>query len=95
MRCAANLQGPVGLDKFSYSWRNIKGDKFNEARGSEYGEPYGPGDVLGFYIDLPSDEVPSLQRPKYGFTFLRALLFQPSFLGDPHAVTERVARRTF
>ncbi|GIX91150.1 hypothetical protein CEXT_190151 [Caerostris extrusa] len=50
----ANLQGPLGYDKFSYSWRSRKGTKFHESRGYHYtDEGYGQGDTLGFLIDLP------------------------------------------
>eukprot|EP00037_Helgoeca_nana_P031295 m.397329 g.397329 ORF g.397329 m.397329 type:complete len:625 (+) comp28368_c2_seq13:6710-8584(+) len=59
----ANLQGPVGLCRFSYSWRDLKGTKFHQAKGSAFGEGYKPGDTIGFYIDLPSDEPPELPAP--------------------------------
>eukprot|EP00055_Hartaetosiga_balthica_P003907 m.9387 g.9387 ORF g.9387 m.9387 type:complete len:629 (+) comp3447_c0_seq1:27-1913(+) len=50
----ATLQAPVGYDKYSYSWRDIKGTKFHNSRGTPYSkEGYKPGDVLGFEIDLP------------------------------------------
>eukprot|EP00039_Didymoeca_costata_P024667 m.11077 g.11077 ORF g.11077 m.11077 type:complete len:339 (-) comp4370_c0_seq1:3-1019(-) len=48
-----NLQGPVGVDKFSYSWRNEPSSCFHAARGEKFGEEYGAGDVIGFYIELP------------------------------------------
>lgn len=52
----ANLQGPLGYDKFSYSWRSRKGSKFHESRGLHYSEEgYGQGDVLGFLIHLPDN----------------------------------------
>ncbi|KAG8190783.1 hypothetical protein JTE90_005819 [Oedothorax gibbosus] len=57
----ANLQGPLGYDKFSYSWRSRKGTKFHESKGKHYAdESYGQGDTLGFLIHLPykSDKVP-------------------------------------
>lgn len=60
----ANLQGPVGLCKFSYSWRDLKGTKFHQARGSSFStEGYGPGDTLGFFIDLPVTEPRRLPKP--------------------------------
>lgn len=58
---SANLQGPLGYDKFSYSWRSRKGTKFHESKGKHYAdEGYGQGDTLGFLIHLPdkSDQVP-------------------------------------
>jgi len=48
-----NLQAPLGYDKFSYSWRSIKGTRFHQSRGKHYSYGYSEGDVLGFYISLP------------------------------------------
>lgn len=53
----ANLQSPLGYDKFGYSWRSRKGTKFHESHGKHYSnEGYGEGDTLGFLIDLPEQE---------------------------------------
>lgn len=50
----ANLQAPVGYDKFSYSWRSRKGTIFHSSIGKTYAKPgYDAGDVLGCYIYLP------------------------------------------
>lgn len=49
----ANLQAPLGFDKFGYSWRSRKGTKFNESNGKSYSPGYGEGDTLGFLIVLP------------------------------------------
>ncbi|XP_064632131.1 set1/Ash2 histone methyltransferase complex subunit ASH2-like [Lineus longissimus] len=49
-----NLQAPCGYDKFSYSWRSRKGTKFHQSRGKRYTGAYVEGDVIGFYIYLPS-----------------------------------------
>ncbi|XP_042908514.1 set1/Ash2 histone methyltransferase complex subunit ASH2 isoform X3 [Parasteatoda tepidariorum] len=57
----ANLQGPLGYDKFSYSWRSRKGTKFHESKGYHYADVgYGQGDTLGFLIHLPktSETIP-------------------------------------
>lgn len=52
-----NLQGPVGYDKFSYSWRSRKGTAFHDSRGKHYADTtYGQGDTVGFMIELPSDD---------------------------------------
>ncbi|BES94398.1 SPRY [Nesidiocoris tenuis] len=51
----ANLQAPLGYDKFGYAWRSRKGTRFHESRGKHYSDGYGEGDVLGFLIDLPED----------------------------------------
>eukprot|EP00053_Salpingoeca_punica_P020199 m.210389 g.210389 ORF g.210389 m.210389 type:complete len:518 (-) comp17818_c1_seq2:8572-10125(-) len=48
-----NLQGPCGMDEYSYSWRDIKGTKFHVSKGKPYAEEYAPDDVLGFLIHLP------------------------------------------
>lgn len=57
----ANLQAPLGFDKFGYSWRSRKGTKFHEAVGKKYSTGYGEGDTLGFLIELP----PNLQNCDY------------------------------
>lgn len=49
----ANLQAPLGYDKFGYSWRSKKGTKFHESAGKKYGQGYVEGDTLGFLIMLP------------------------------------------
>lgn len=60
----ANLQAPLGYDKFGYSWRSRKGTKFHESCGRSCSPGYGEGDTLGFMICLPdngpnSDYMPS------------------------------------
>jgi len=52
----ANLQSPLGYDKFGYSWRSRKGTKFHESHGKSYSAGYGQGDTLGFLIVLPEQE---------------------------------------
>ncbi|XP_075217314.1 set1/Ash2 histone methyltransferase complex subunit ash2 isoform X2 [Lycorma delicatula] len=52
----ANLQAPLGYDKFGYSWRSRKGTRFHECRGKHYSPGYGEGDTLGFLIILPDDK---------------------------------------
>lgn len=49
----ANLQAPLGYDKFGYSWRSKKGTRFHESAGKRYSKGYGEGDTLGFMIVLP------------------------------------------
>ncbi|XP_061710931.1 set1/Ash2 histone methyltransferase complex subunit ASH2 isoform X1 [Cydia pomonella] len=51
----ANLQAPLGYDKFGYSWRSRKGTRFHESRGKHYSNGYGEGDTLGFLIVLPNN----------------------------------------
>ncbi|KAJ8683163.1 hypothetical protein QAD02_018955 [Eretmocerus hayati] len=55
----ANLQAPLGYDKFGYSWRSRKGTRFHESRGKHYSAGYGEGDTLGFLIVLPDSYSPS------------------------------------
>ncbi|KAF5273018.1 hypothetical protein FQR65_LT04760 [Abscondita terminalis] len=49
----ANLQAPLGYDKFGYSWRSKKGTRFHVSAGKHYSPGYGEGDTLGFLIVLP------------------------------------------
>jgi len=42
-----DLQGPVGYDKYSYSYRSKTGQRFWRARGKSYGESFGGGDTIG------------------------------------------------
>ena len=49
-----NLQAPLGYDKFSYSWRSMKGTRFHQSRGKHYAEEgYSEGEVVGFHISIP------------------------------------------
>lgn len=52
----ANLQAPLGYDKFGYSWRSRKGTRFHQSSGKKYSTGYGEGDTLGFLIYLPQNE---------------------------------------
>lgn len=49
----ANLQAPLGFDKFGYSCRSRKGTRFHDSIGKHYCEGYKQGDVLGCLIHLP------------------------------------------
>jgi Set1/Ash2 histone methyltransferase complex subunit ASH2 len=54
----ANLQAPLGFDKFGYSWRSRYGTKFHQAIGKSYCKGgYTLNDVLGFLIILPEREL--------------------------------------
>ncbi|GAM25567.1 hypothetical protein SAMD00019534_087420 [Acytostelium subglobosum LB1] len=48
-------QANVGYDQHSYSYRSQQGDIFHKAKSLPYGQPFGPNDVIGFYISLPVD----------------------------------------
>ncbi|KAF8061568.1 COMPASS complex protein [Lyophyllum atratum] len=52
-RREAPLNGPVGLDGYSYGYRDKTGDKVTLSRPKPYGRSYGTGDVVGMYISLP------------------------------------------
>ncbi|CAF1294894.1 unnamed protein product [Rotaria sp. Silwood1] len=61
----ANLQTPIGTDKFGYSWRSRKGTIFHEACGLHYSnEGYSENDVLGFLIILPETTPPDVILPR-------------------------------
>jgi len=49
----ANLQAPLGFDKFGYSCRSRKGTKFHDSVGKHYSEGYAQGDILGCLVELP------------------------------------------
>lgn len=52
----ANLQAPLGFDKFGYSCRSRKGTKFHESIGKHYSDGYKENDYLGCLISLPEVE---------------------------------------
>ncbi|CCO27771.1 Set1 complex component ash2 Short=Set1C component ash2 [Rhizoctonia solani AG-1 IB] len=52
-RREAPLNGPVGLDGYSYGMRDKTGEKVTLSRPKSYGRPFRTGDVVGLYISLP------------------------------------------
>ncbi|XP_065314164.1 set1/Ash2 histone methyltransferase complex subunit ASH2-like isoform X1 [Gordionus sp. m RMFG-2023] len=52
----ANLQAPLGYDKFGYSCRSKHGTLFHQSKGVHFNNSasYNVGDVIGCYIHLPS-----------------------------------------
>ncbi|KAG1768290.1 hypothetical protein EDD22DRAFT_1001951 [Suillus occidentalis] len=52
-RREAPLNGPVGLDAYSYGYRDSNGDKVYLSRPRHYGRSFRSGDVIGMYISLP------------------------------------------
>ncbi|CAF1397053.1 unnamed protein product [Adineta steineri] len=61
----ANLQTPIGTDKFGYSWRSRKGTIFHEASGLHYSSGgYAENDILGFLIILPETTHPDVMLPR-------------------------------
>ncbi|THU92159.1 hypothetical protein K435DRAFT_820553 [Dendrothele bispora CBS 962.96] len=62
-RREAPLNGPVGLDGYSYGYRDKTGDKVNLSRPRPYGCPIKSGDVVGMYISLPPRRKPNKKDP--------------------------------
>jgi hypothetical protein len=63
----ADLQAPVGYDKWSYGYRDKGGSKVHQSRRDDAwgGESYGKGDVVGFLIHLePRAAIPLGADPK-------------------------------
>lgn len=57
-RREASLNGPVGVDGYSYGYRDKTGDKVHLSRLKPYSKPFGTGDVVGLYISLPPKRQP-------------------------------------
>ncbi|KZT74002.1 hypothetical protein DAEQUDRAFT_748464 [Daedalea quercina L-15889] len=53
-RREAPLNGPAGLDGYSYAFRDKTGEKVHLSRPRPYGKPFKTGDVVGMYISLPA-----------------------------------------
>ena len=58
-RREAPLNAPVGLDGYSYGYRDKTGDKVTLSRPRSYGKPFGTGDTIGMYISLPPRRQPN------------------------------------
>lgn len=75
----ANLQAPLGFDKFGYSIRSRKGTKFHESIGKHYSNGYKAGDYLGCMIVLPqgkNDFLPPSYKDKPLIKFKSHLYFE-------------------
>eukprot|EP00605_Chrysophyceae_sp_TOSAG23-4_P001000 GSChrysophyteH1.ASY1.ANO1.1101.1 assembled CDS len=56
------LQAPVGNDAHSYGYRDISGSKCHKAiRHDNYGESFGPGDIIGCFLNLDVDNIDNNQ----------------------------------
>jgi hypothetical protein len=63
------LRAPCGYDRWSYSYRDISGSIVHDSmRRDNYGEQFGPGDVIGMYIHLDRAEAleGALAKPEAG-----------------------------
>lgn len=49
----SEINAPVGYDQFGFGYRDLEGSKVHKALRSEYGEPFGEGDVLGLFLHMP------------------------------------------
>eukprot|EP00095_Tigriopus_kingsejongensis_P010432 maker-scaffold294_size218657-snap-gene-0.20 protein:Tk10432 transcript:maker-scaffold294_size218657-snap-gene-0.20-mRNA-1 annotation:"hypothetical protein SINV_13294" len=61
----ANLQAPLGFDKFGYSVRSRKGTRFHEAIGKHYSDGYQEGDYIGCLISMPEEQTRDLIPASY------------------------------
>ncbi|KAJ3935220.1 MAG: COMPASS complex protein [Lentinula lateritia] len=61
-RREAPLNGPVGLDGYSYGFRDKTGEKVTLSRPRPYGRPFASGDVIGMYISLPTPKREANQK---------------------------------
>ncbi len=53
----ADLQGPCGMDRYSFGYRNIEGSLVHAShRVDQANEPYKAGDIIGCLINFQSDE---------------------------------------
>lgn len=62
-RREAPLNGPAGLDGYSYAYRDKTGEKVHLSRPRVYGKSFGSGDVIGMYISLPPRRKPNMKDP--------------------------------
>jgi Set1/Ash2 histone methyltransferase complex subunit ASH2 len=58
----ATLQGPCGMDRYSFGYRSLEGSLVHASRRiDEMNEPYGPGDIVGCLINFQSDELEDIE----------------------------------
>lgn len=62
-RREAPLNGPCGLDGYSYGIRDKTGEKVTLSRTRPYGRAFGVGDTIGMYISLPPLRTPLKNDP--------------------------------
>ena len=64
-RREAPLNGPAGLDGYSYGVRDKSGEKVHLSRPRPYGESFKSGDVVGMYISLPTPRRQANKKDQY------------------------------
>lgn len=52
-RRESGVNAPAGIDGFSYALRDKTGDTVHLSKTKRYGDPFGSGDVVGVFVDLP------------------------------------------
>ena len=58
----ADLQGPCGMDRYSFGYRNIEGSLVHAShRVDQANEPYKAGDIIGCLINFQSDELEDIE----------------------------------
>ncbi|KAF9069817.1 hypothetical protein BDP27DRAFT_1420499 [Rhodocollybia butyracea] len=62
-RREAPLNGPVGLDGYSYGVRDKTGEKVTLSRPRPYARPFRSSDVIGMYISLPPKRAANPKDP--------------------------------
>ena len=60
-----DLETPIGFDKFGYSYRDSDGAVFFNGISKKYGSSYGPGDIIGVFINLMPLKPPNLLERKH------------------------------
>ncbi|EIN07818.1 hypothetical protein PUNSTDRAFT_70408, partial [Punctularia strigosozonata HHB-11173 SS5] len=65
-RREAPLNAPVGVDGYSYAYRDKTGEKVTLSRPRPYGAPFRSGDTVGMYIALPPRRTPGTVRTRGG-----------------------------
>ena len=75
---------PVGFDAYSYSLRDVSGQKVHMSRPKPFMEPFGTGDVIGMHISLPpiikDENGPGVFRDRIPIRFRGQLYFeQPDY----------------
>lgn len=59
----AELQGPVGADRFGFAYRSLEGSKVHAGMREPYGAAWGEGCTIGCLIHLPPT-IPALNAGK-------------------------------